>query len=886
MTHYVEWRAYVGPMWTADTDATFWNWASALTLDATYAPESAIAPTTLASTLSDGATSAVLTDASTWPSAGSAFVGPNGSSQSWERISWTGKSTNTLTGVTRETVDSEQSGVHSAGAAVRFWWPLDKNDGTLNYVSQFDDRYVVRDWSLELAGVAFPQVALRNQSLVLVQWRWDTGAGLGSWQNAFVGWLDSPQGRDDAERIAEWRVRVNSSLGVLRYDEADGVRAGAVNLGENAGASASSTLAKAYKDLHTGDFTGEPSFVATNTTDNNSDSLWIGDRYLFDVNNTPSGDYVISQMHINPYVGQGKGYRWIEVKAGANEISLRLYAADGESIVIYENSAAPGGFIIFAENAALFEEENPEHQADMVVDVGAFNTTWFDNLNPAGGSLRLEWEGTSGKLDLVRWGTGTIPGGWESLWSGTAADAPGPGETMRYIYAPVSPSGTADYWVTSHVQSPGQVESAADIAWLYYELPRLTLQLHSAIDSGTTSVTIADPAGATGDGLPTSGTLQINTEQISYTGINRTTGALSGVTRGVNSTTAAAHGAGDKVYLVDGGVVTDGRLLKSITLTLPDDISAKLKNFVIRGSKQTTARTPNDEGYTADYSTLATVTNNTGATYALSLSPSQRLRFIVVEIQDMTVMPYRPRLAGITFAEDMTVYGANTIEDADTADVVTAIFDSAGLPSAAIVDAGDTPEIDNYTTANDGTAAVLSELCEFAGVRVTVGRDSKITMGLDPYWTSGSLPSATRTFDADDIAVYEKVDTNGRGVGQVELSWRNGVDTERGIERFPASRVTGRVARVGPIVRASAAAAQVAAQKRYWMMRRPYTVVAELQDAYVLSAGEIHQVAWDLDGSMLPISRLYMVVSADHQIRDNAMVTVAQYVQISRSDER
>ena len=203
MTHYVEWRAYVGPMWTADTDATFWNWASALTLDATYAPESAIAPTTLASTLSAGATSAVLTDASTWPSAGSAFVGPNGSGQSWERISWTGKSTNTLTGVTRETVDSEQSGVHSAGATVRFWWPLDKNDGTLSYVSQFDDRYVLRDWSLELAGLAFPHVALRNQSLVLVQWRWDTGSGLGSWQNACVGWLDSTQGRDDAERIAE-----------------------------------------------------------------------------------------------------------------------------------------------------------------------------------------------------------------------------------------------------------------------------------------------------------------------------------------------------------------------------------------------------------------------------------------------------------------------------------------------------------------------------------------------------------------------------------------------------------------------------------------------------------------------------------------------------------
>ena len=40
-------------------------------------------------------------------------------------------------------------------------------------------------------------------------------------------------------------------------------------------------------------------------------------------------------------------------------------------------------------------------------------------------------------------------------------------------------------------------------------------------------------------GFPTSGTLLIGTEQITYTGTTSTT--FTGITRGANSTTAAAH---------------------------------------------------------------------------------------------------------------------------------------------------------------------------------------------------------------------------------------------------------------------------------------------------------------------------------------------------------
>jgi len=70
-----------------------------------------------------------------------------------------------------------------------------------------------------------------------------------------------------------------------------------------------------------------------------------------------------------------------------------------------------------------------------------------------------------------------------------------------------------------------------------------TTTLTSGISSSaTTGITLTDASQ-----FPTSGTnfVQIGTEEISYTGI--TSGVLTGVTRGVRNTTAAAHNGGDTV---------------------------------------------------------------------------------------------------------------------------------------------------------------------------------------------------------------------------------------------------------------------------------------------------------------------------------------------------
>jgi len=78
--------------------------------------------------------------------------------------------------------------------------------------------------------------------------------------------------------------------------------------------------------------------------------------------------------------------------------------------------------------------------------------------------------------------------------------------------------------------------------WGGQEVGAFSTTLSGAINSSTTSITLADASQ-----FPSSGTnfLQIGSEEISYTGIS--SNVLSGVIRGVRNTTAASHSDGDTV---------------------------------------------------------------------------------------------------------------------------------------------------------------------------------------------------------------------------------------------------------------------------------------------------------------------------------------------------
>lgn len=106
---YLEWRGWVGPHYM------HWDWSGINLGDTTTIP----AATTLATTMSNVSTTAVLASGTGYPTGGAgAFIGPNGVAQAWEYVRYASRSGNTLSGLVRE-VGGGHSGAHTSGALAR-----------------------------------------------------------------------------------------------------------------------------------------------------------------------------------------------------------------------------------------------------------------------------------------------------------------------------------------------------------------------------------------------------------------------------------------------------------------------------------------------------------------------------------------------------------------------------------------------------------------------------------------------------------------------------------------------------------------------------------------------------------------------------------------------
>ena len=145
----------------------------------------------------------------------------------------------------RETIDSEQTGDHANGAAVRFWWPL-TTATRLTLSEQLDDTLGGLDWQATISGDNAPQAALRNGHLVLIQTRHEvTGDTVWSdWTNLLVGWLQSPQIRQGADGETPWEATIVSSAGMLQSIQAQGLRVGPVNAARGGSISGTQELSR------------------------------------------------------------------------------------------------------------------------------------------------------------------------------------------------------------------------------------------------------------------------------------------------------------------------------------------------------------------------------------------------------------------------------------------------------------------------------------------------------------------------------------------------------------------------------------------------------------------------------------------------------------------
>ncbi len=149
---------------------------------------------------------------------------------------------------------------------------------------------------------------------------------------------------------------------------------------------------------------------------------------------------------------------------------------------------------------ALIALENPG-QAGIVKDIAPWQLP--ANIWSSGNNVRTD----QGAIKKVL--------GWSSIIE-TVPVAP---YHLRYLE-----SGVNKFWI------------AAGLAAVHvYDSTGTTTALNGAIDDSVTTVTVTSNAG-----FESAGTISIEDEQITYTGLSGTT-QFTGCTRGANSTTAAAH---------------------------------------------------------------------------------------------------------------------------------------------------------------------------------------------------------------------------------------------------------------------------------------------------------------------------------------------------------
>jgi len=399
---YVQWRAFVGPYWKADTEDGYFDWTS-LGLS-TYTPTPT--PTTTTTVVNSASTTVTLTDASAFPESGSAWIGPGNTAQTWAYFTWSGKSSNTLTGCVFESVTAEYTGDHAIGAIVKFWWELDSATTLLGLGEEIDENFLTVQARLQIAGIRAPIPALRARHLVLIQIRNEVANAWESWTNFFIGWIIEATYTGEMTKTQNWSIEVGDLAStLLSFLEAPGIKVGPDNLAAGGRVTASSTLNPSYKEANTGEFTGSSAVISPeNTIDGSRTTLWISGGLVGE--NNPLTGNIISQVHITKYPGQSDGYRWVEVYF-ENEFDgaeKNLHVGPAGAVVFKDDfmlQDGPDEFIILAENPTLFALENPESKAATVYDLADFqwweddnNIQTIDLAGATGGTFTLHWDRT------------------------------------------------------------------------------------------------------------------------------------------------------------------------------------------------------------------------------------------------------------------------------------------------------------------------------------------------------------------------------------------------------------------------------------------------------------------------------------------------------------
>ena len=546
---------------------------------------------------------------------------------------------------------------------------------------------------------------------------------------------------------------------------------------------------------------------------------------------------------------------------------------------------SPGQILALVENETLYKEANPLANPLAIFELGSY---YFDSLDLAGDAIAVcggEW------FPTLAWGTGGTParplgGGYGTTWTSNTVAAPAPGQIIRYAY---NSAATLDkhYFITDYVDMGGYTPANTDDPWIQLDLPRLGLALRDDITAsspgagGKLYINKGD-AGCT-EGLLTTGTIQIGLEQISYSA--RSTDSVTVSARGTGGTTAAAHKAADLVRVVDtDGTATEGYLVQKISWQRHGK-SPYPSEFRIRRSNGDSARVPEDNNHDQDYEQLVYVSGYTQSDYEATLSPSRRTTIIIIEIDRMNIDPSRPRINTIKAIADAAQFDSSQVlPDGTTAGALIArILANAGAASNTIIVEAGTVDVGDLTTAaGDSAWSVAADVAAKSATLIDAERGGTIRIKANTL-PAGTL-SATYAVTNVVAAQVELAQASAKPYGQAKLPYIL-PDGTKGTAYYPSSIAFA----AAPILElaearyATAGAAAIAARRAYIMAKYPTQFVVELAEPNLaLRPGTVASFAWQFASDMQPVSRIGIVMAADHEIQAGNATTVLTIGQVDR----
>ena len=211
-------------------------------------------------------------------------------------------------------------------------------------------------------------------------------------------------------------------------------------------------------------------------------------------------------------------------------------------------------------------------------------------------------------------------------------------------------------------------------SWGGQQAGQFTSTLSSSINASVTSLTMASSSS-----FPSSGTVLIGSELITYTS-NNNSGTLSGLTRGASGTTAATHSSGatvtDASNFFSWNAAASGDIVTAPGLWSLDNFGNKLIATINGG--ESFEWNSNPTGATSTRATIITGAP-TASAFTLTSTPDRHLVFFGTETTIGTKSTQDPMFIRFSSQEDINTYApsatttAGTLRLADGSKIVGAI---------------------------------------------------------------------------------------------------------------------------------------------------------------------------------------------------------------------